>query len=157
MFTSDKNVLASRLALRYLAAALFVAVFCAVYEHFSFGVYSWFMVYAFAFPLVGGTLPYLLCAVSDGRQMPGPAAADGLQEARLAVASDRTWLPGPAARGFFHAGIATLTVGSIVAGVVEIYGTTNRLTAIYWLAGALLLAAGLAAQKVIPQNVRKTR
>lgn len=41
----------------YLAVTLVCAAFGAVYEIFSHGVYSYFMLYAFAFPLCGGVLP----------------------------------------------------------------------------------------------------
>ena len=38
-------------------------------------------------------------------------------------------------RNLYHAGIATLTIGSIMRGVLDIYGTTNSLSNIYWFAG----------------------
>lgn len=38
-----------------------------------------------------------------------------------------------------HAGVATLTLGSVMEGVLAIYGTTNQLTCWYWIAGGLLL------------------
>ena len=44
----------------YVLAAVNVAVFSAIYEHFSFGVYSPFMIFAFAVPLLMGALPFLL-------------------------------------------------------------------------------------------------
>ena len=42
----------------YLLLALVLALFGAVYEVFSHGVYSYYMLYAFAFPLAGGALPF---------------------------------------------------------------------------------------------------
>lgn len=100
-------------ALVYLLAAISCALLGAVYERFSHGVYSYYMIYAFAFPLVGGTLPYLTLG--------------------------GWWNPG----GFYHAGIATLTVGSIVEGILEIYGTTNVLITVYWMAGWGLVSVGV--------------
>jgi hypothetical protein len=45
LFTSDtKNH--AKVALIYLILSIFLALFGAVYEHFSFGVYSYFMLYA---------------------------------------------------------------------------------------------------------------
>ena len=108
-----------KLILIDLFATLFCAVFGAVYEAFSHGVYSYGMIYAFAFPLVLGVLPFMLLTML---RMPCPN--------RLA-------------RGVYHAGIATLTVGSIVSGVLEIYGTTNPLTLVYWIAGGILVATGI--------------
>ena len=105
-----------RAALTYLAVSAFCGFFAAVYEHFSHGVVSGFMVYLFAWPLLGA-LPCLLL---------------------------RTF-PQRAARNFWGAGVATLTVGSCLTGVFEIYGSTAPLVCVYWYAGAALLAAGAAA------------
>ena len=41
-----------------LAVTVFVAFAGAVYEHFGRGVYSYYMIYAFAFPLLMGVVPY---------------------------------------------------------------------------------------------------
>ena len=125
MYTSNKR----RTALLYLAAALFAALFGGIYEQFSHGVYSNFMIYAFAFPLAGGTLPCLL-------------TGEGARKAH------------PAAGNLWGAGIAALTVGSLFRGALDIYGTTSPLTGVYWVAGGLLLAAAalvrLAAGRSAP-------
>lgn len=109
-------------AFAFLMASLICLCFGAVYELFSYGVYSFYMIYAFAYPLVGGTLPYLLLGVSGSG-----------------------WYPGSLCRSLYHAGLATLTVGSLVKGVLEIYGTTNALIEIYWIAGVLLIVSAFAA------------
>lgn len=103
----------------YLAVTIFCAAFGAVYETFSYGVYSYFMLYAFAFPLCGGVLPCFL------------------------FAHTQTPLPDKTARNLYHAGIATWTIGSVIQGILEIYGTTNRLTKVYGYVGILLLAWGI--------------
>lgn len=120
--TSDINE-KSRLektAFVYFLIALFCAVFGAVYEVFSHDVYSFFMIYAFGFPLVGGTLPFWL----------------------LAREKNATY-PGTVARNLYHSGIATLTVGSIVRGVLDIYGTTNVLSGYYFNVGWILTIIGV--------------
>ena len=122
LFTSDMRKtpdLHWKTIFLYLAATMFCIVFGAIYESFSHGVYSFFMIYAFLFPLAGGMIPLFLM--------------------------QRCCLPKPsfAAGALYHAGIATATVGSIVSGVLEIYGTTNSLTIIYWLAGILLSGGGI--------------
>lgn len=121
MYTSDTDV--SRKALKtafvYLLVSLFCALFGAVYERFSHEVYSFYMIYAFVFPLAGGTLPF------------------------LAISLFRKRYPGAVARNLYHSGIATLTVGSIVQGILDIYGTTNRLTGLYWIVGAILVISGI--------------
>jgi hypothetical protein len=96
----------------YLLISLFCMLFGAVYEYFSHEVYSGYMIYAFAFPLVGGVLPFTFMSLCGCRRVPG----------RLTL-------------NLYNAGIAALTVGSIMKGVMEIYGTTNELLQIYWIAG----------------------
>lgn len=130
MYTSDNNVRvivgerardtrshrAARRALVWLYISIFTALLGAVYEHFSFGVYSAYMIYAFAVPLVLGCLPSLLCAVKGSRPAGRPSG------------------------NLYASAVATLTVGSIFTGIVEIYGTTNRLSAVYLIAGVAMLA-----------------
>ena len=107
-------------ARKYLVAALLCVLFSIVYEHFSHGVYSNFMVYLFLFPLLGGTLPFGLLYLF--RHIPYPS---------------------PAACSFYHAGIATLGTGSCMKGVLEIYGTTSPYLLVYWIVGGCFTAAGL--------------
>lgn len=123
MYTSDNiRDLAVRISVNYLAAALLCALFGAVYEIFSHEVYSYPMIYAFAIPLAGGALPFL-------------AFAAGLL---------KQWrFPGTISRSLYHAGIAALTIGSIMRGILEIYGTTNMLLWAYWIAGWLLIAGAV--------------
>ena len=51
-------------------------------------------------------------------------------------------LPKRVCWGLYHAGIATLTVGSLISGALEIYGTTSPLIVVYWIAGAALTLLG---------------
>ena len=113
MFTSATE----RTAFAYLLSAILTALFGSVYEIFSHGVWSGWMVYAFAFPLLLGALPFAWMSLRRRSQ------------------------PAPWCRRLHHAGVATLTVGSVMQGVLTIYGTTNRLIVLYWVAGCLLLAA----------------
>ncbi|MCD8021915.1 MAG: hypothetical protein LUF30_02680 [Lachnospiraceae bacterium] len=106
-------------AFTYLLISLFLALFGAVYEMFSHGVYSYYMLYAFAIPLTGGALPFLALALF-AKHFPGQNSA------RL-----------------YHSGIAALTVGCVVQGALKIYGTSNRLIVVYWIVGGILLLAGL--------------
>lgn len=109
----------TKTAFVYLMISIICAAFGAIYELFSHEVYSYFMLYAFLFPLIGGTLPFFVLACS------------------------RVRLPDAIACKLYHAGIAALTVGSLFTGVLEIYGTTNRLTAVYWIVGAGLVVCGV--------------
>ena len=105
----------------FLGVSILTGLFGAIYELFSHEVYSYFMIYAFAFPLLLGTLPYLMLSLSGGTRYPNALY-----------------------RNLYHAGIATLTTGSIMRGVLDIYGTTNSLGNIYWFVGVpLLVVAGV--------------
>lgn len=120
MFTSvtDKR---HALILWDLLATLFCALFGAVYEAFSHGVYSYGMLYAFAFPLTLGVLPLFLILMFGAPY------------------------PNRIVRSLQQAGIAALTVGSLVSGALEIYGTTSPLTVVYWILGGALILAAIAA------------
>lgn len=109
----------AKTGLIYLLISIFCILFGAVYEHFSHEVYSGFMLYAFVFPLVGGALVFF-----------------GLAFSRLP-------LPGRVSCNLYHSGIAALTVGSLFQGVLEIYGTTNRLIWVYWSLGTGFLLLGI--------------
>ena len=101
----------------YLLISLFCLLFGAVYERFSHEVYSGFMLYAFAIPLIGGTL---LCFLLDQYS--------------------KNWMPGCLIRNLYNSGIATFTVGCVFQGVLEIYGTTNKLIMVDWVVGACFIA-----------------
>lgn len=102
---------------KYWAWAALTAVFGLVYEHFSHGVTSYYMLFAFLIPLLVGA----------ARLLPVFRKRGGL---------------------FWSCGTLTLTVGSLLRGALEIYGTTSRLCGIYWILGggflALAVGEGLA-------------
>lgn len=123
MFISDiDNVSkkAGRTALVYLLISLFCLLFGAIYEKFSHNVYSSHMIYAFAYPLIGGTLPFLTASVFGAKRLP-------------CLTSRNLW----------HCGIATLTVGSIFRGVIEIFGTVSIFSTVYIIAGIMLCVSGI--------------
>ena len=105
-------------ALIYSVFTVFCALFGGVYELFSHGVYSYFMLYAFVFPLVLGTIPFLILYNTS------------IRINRLSS-------------NLYHCGVATLTVGSHVKGVLDIYGTTNSLCILYWIFGITLVVSGI--------------
>ena len=89
------------------------------------------MIYAFAFPLAAGII--LMIVFMRGGQ------------------------PGRAFLNLFNAASATAALGSLASGVVEIYGTENRLLIVYPVAAAVLLVASLAvlASDIIRTNKAK--
>ena len=104
-----------------LAVTVFVAFTGAVYEYFGRGVYSYFMIYAFAFPLVMGVVPYSIMLMRDR-------------------APDRVFL------NLWNSAIAALCTGSVFAGVLAIAGYTNAKILIYQIAGFVLALAAVVSQ-----------
>ena len=103
----------------YLIASIACIIFSIIYETFSHGVYSLFMICSFAIPLILG------CFIS-------------------LVLYKRKISYGRVEINLYNAGVATLTFGSIFQGVLEIYGTTNFKVYIYFFVGALLILNSLA-------------
>ena len=106
---------------------MFAAFFGAVYEAFSHEVYSYFMIYAFALPLFLGVFPFSFMLLKN------------------------TPFPSRLSLNLYNSGIACLTVGCIIKGMLDIYGTTNGLMNVYFTVGGLLAVAG-----VITKNVKKS-
>ncbi len=119
-----------RQLLLHLGASAGFALFGAVYERFSHEVYSYWMIYAFAFPLMLGAIPG-------------------------AVFLRKSYTPGKWAIWLWNAAVFTWTTGSVFKGVLEIYGTTNRLILVYWIAGFAAAAAAaivMLHEKRLPAN-----
>lgn len=101
-------------SLIYLGISIFVFIFGQIYEYFSHGVYSSYMMFAFLIPFIGLFIPSLLNNLILKRKI-----------------TDNVTLP-------WKCGIATLTVGSIYKGVLEIYGTSGTFEPVYLIIGSLL-------------------
>ena len=131
--TRKKPRVLRRWAFGSLAASLICLLFSAVYEAFSHGVYSNYMLYAFAIPLVGGTFAAFLLEFFSKKTMPG----------RNALA-------------LYNAGLSTLTTGSVMKGVLDLYGTTNRLVILYLPVGLVLVLSGVAAYYIGVAYIRRS-
>ncbi len=101
----------------YGIAGVLCLVFAFGYELFSHQVYSVYMICSPVFPFLGGMFIMLLL-----KKVKAP-------------------FPGDGARRAYAWGIATLTIGSIMNGVFEIYGSESELTSYYWLAGIFMIVA----------------
>lgn len=101
-------------SLIYLGISIFVFIFGQIYEYFSHGVYSSYMMFAFLIPFIGLFIPSLLNNLILKRKI-----------------TDNVTLP-------WKCGIATLTVGSIYKGILEIYGTSGTFEQVYLIIGSLL-------------------
>ncbi len=108
--------------LGHMIFAIFIAVFGAIYEKFSHEVYSYYMIYAFMIPLCLGSFAYLL------------ASKRAKKEPRNITVS--AW----------NAVVVTLTIGSIFQGILEIYGTTNRLVWFYPVAAIIFLLIAIGSK-----------
>ena len=120
LFTSDIES-ADRNCLKHAAVsigcALFLAFFGAVYEHFSHGVYNYFMIYAFAPALISGLL--LLFALLRGR------------------------IPRVRTLFLMHAAAAAWTAGCIVTGIIRISGRDHALLPVFAVLGAVTAVLAL--------------
>ena len=110
-----------RMARNYLIAAAVALAVSVIYEFCSHGVYSAFMVGLAAWPLVLGVLPSWIAGRAD--------APD----------------PTPSARTLLAAGVCTFTFGSLMTGVMEIYGSTSAYTHLYWEVGAVIMFLAVVA------------
>lgn len=128
---TDNKVRLLKTAFIYLLITIFCSVFGAVYELFSHEVYSFYMIYAFAIPLLGGVLPFMLAAMFNAAYFPD----------RLSF-------------NLYNSGIAALTTGSIVNGVLEIYGTDNPLVYAYVFSGVLFILAGIIVYMVKKRRIK---
>ena len=94
---------------------VFCALFSLIYELLSHHIYSVFMVGLCLIPFLSGFVPVLVHKIKNW-QLP-----------------DRTTL-----RLHFWSTM-TLTLGSLMTGIFDIYGTVSELTKYYWIVGITLL------------------
>lgn len=104
----------------YIYGMLFCIIFALIYEVFSHSVISYAMVLSFLWPMVGGVLLFTLLMKAPASRRPSVAAVL-----------------------LYNSGIVLFTLGSIFQGVLEIYGTTNRLQKVYVVVGAFFLMSGV--------------
>lgn len=109
LFISDINKVAIKTAIVYLIASVLVLAFSLVYSIFSHEVYSNYLSYAFLYPLIGGFCVY------------------------FGVHFTKFFSKWP--YNFYNAGIATITVGSILAGINEIAGADTLYYLIFFYVG----------------------
>jgi len=159
----------------FAGITVFTAVFSAIYEYFSHGVYSGFMIWAALIPFFGVVLPYTvwLKTNASGTTSPDPEMS--------ANASTRMQIPegeeeitaesqeklqekspegsyaesqdGSPACSVYQSAVLTFLLGSVFTGILEIYGTTNRLSKVYWIVGGGLLAVSICL-KVAVRNAK---
>lgn len=97
--------------------SLIIFLFSIIYESFSHGVYSNYMMFAFLVPLILENLLILFL----------------LTNKKISNISNQ----------FLQAGIVTWTIGAIIMGVLEIYGTTNQLVKFYFPVGLIYIIGSI--------------
>ena len=124
MFISERikrNTL--KTAFIYIGITIFVGLFGGIYEMFSNNVFSPAMYLAWIIPCALGVFVYLALAFLPLEKVPGMLTAC-----------------------VYNFGVAMLTIRSIFIGVIEIYGTTNRvMLIIYTVLSIVFLSIGGAA------------
>jgi len=114
---SEEHKLFTKAMIGYLSFTLFLIVFQFIYHIFAHGVTSNYMSYAFMFPLGLGVLSCLVDYLTKPSN----------------VISLSIW----------QMGVVTLSVGSIMKGVFDIYGNTSSLVPYFFYAGILFIVLSL--------------
>lgn len=119
----------SRTFISYLAMAAFLFIFSLIYESLSYGEVSVFMHYMFCATLVGGILLLGLLQVKPN----------------LSRMTYNLW----------NSGIATITAGCLLRGIINLSGRSTTLDQPYWYVGAGFLALSLIILFI--SDTRRTR
>jgi len=116
----------------YVFTTLFCIAFNYIYSLFGHGVSSPYMTYAFVFSLVLGVIGFIVFG--------------------------RLNLDNRIAFNLYNAGIATLTVGSILRGVIDIAGADTTYPVYYFFVGAVFVAIGglMYLYQWIQTNLKKS-
>ncbi|HFI0618140.1 TPA: hypothetical protein ACGOZH_001843 [Streptococcus suis] len=119
----------SRTFISYLAMAAFLFIFSLIYESLSYGEVSVFMHYMFCATLVGGILLLGLLQVKPN----------------LSRITYNLW----------KSGIATITAGCLLRGIINLSGRSTTLDQPYWYVGAGFLTLSLITLFI--SDTRRTR
>jgi zinc transporter ZupT len=119
----NKNWQLRKTILVYIVLSLTAIAVDNIYAIFGHGVSSPAMTWMFLYPLIGGALIYFLIE----RLIPGVSRSP---DYRLFY-------------NVYNSGIATLTMGSFLKGILDIAGTSSPYTVLFNVTGWLFAAAGL--------------
>ena len=106
----------------YIIVTLICILFAIIYESFSHGVISNFMIYAFMIPLVFGVVVSYVSYYLKIKKLPTEI-------------ENKT----------YNVAVATFTIGSIIEGVLQIYGTTNSKVYVYLVIGIIFLVFSIGS------------
>lgn len=119
LYTLDTKINLKKQRKIYLCITLFVLLFSIIYEEFSHNVYTIFMYGAFLIPLIFGIVMSFVFMKYQS------------------IKSNK----------IYNAAVYTLTIASILEGVVKIYGTTNSKIYIFLIASIILFILSFAKFK----------
>lgn len=122
--TLVRNKSRMKWSLYWAAITAFCIIFAFIYEIFSHGVYSNAMIFMFAYPLLLGAVPCLILA-KMGLEMPNR---------------------------FYQDGVLTMTLASLLSGILEIYGTSSDYTGWFFYAGIALTVIGAVLMFLKPKQ-----
>ena len=120
LYILDTNIMKKELK-KYLIFSSLCLVFACIYEMFSHQVYSMFMILSFLIPLIMGVGVYALLV-------------------------KKHFLVNNISNSLYKMSLYTFTFGSIMKGVLDIYGTTNSKLVIYWIVGVIMLVVAIVWQ-----------
>ena len=129
-----------------------------VYNHFGHGVTSPWMTFLFAWPLLLGALPAAMIPVLRRKRRLSrtlhpirnrPEDPEKPEQPDLTANSEMSEAPGRETeeklsilRDLYPFGVAALTVGSLLYGILDIAGTGSDYPSFLLLAGSIMLVAG---------------
>lgn len=111
--TNSLTIRTRKTSLTYLSLTIFLFVFSRIYESLSYGEVSFFMHYLFAVPLIGSSLLLLALCLFP----------------RLSRLCFNLW----------NSGVAVLTAGFLLRGIINLSGRSTTLDLPYWYIGGGLL------------------
>ena len=115
---NQPNIYYRKLKRIYAVTTLFTLVFSTIYELNSHGILSPHMVGLALYPLVGGFIVFWI-----------------LQDLKRTLSL--SW----AILAWYQAALLTFMAGSLVSGILELYGTTSPFTNYFWILGSLCIIA----------------
>ena len=132
---SDKQNPVKKTVVVYLFITILTITVNKVYSLYGHGVSSDAMTYMFLYPLIGGSFVYLVIALFFSKlyRFKGYRRIYNL----------------------YNSGIAVLTVGSMLKGVVEIAGTASLYIKFYYIVGYALLGGSLLFYSYLMINYKK--
>lgn len=114
----------------YFISSIFCLIFGRIYDIFSHDVHSKFMLNAYLIPLIFGCILSFIVYIFKLNKL----------FKRISI-------------NLYNASVATITIYFIFYGVLEIYGTTNKLINVYLYVSILLLIISIIINLMEVKNV----